>query len=431
MLSWLTKNTLDREVSMKIKDIGNVVTGKTPQTAHAEFYGGDYMFITPTELHGGYKISSSEKTLTEAGLESIKTNSIDGISVLVGCIGWDMGNVAMCFEKCATNQQINSITQISEDYSPYFLYYWLSTKKEYLFSISSVTRTPILSKGVFEEIEIPSISRSEQDKIAKVLLVLDKKIKLNSEVNDNLAQQLRLLYDYWFTQFDFPDESGNPYRSSGGQMVWSNDAKKELPASWNSAKMSDAIEGIRTGLNPRDNFKLGNGTIKYITVKNLRSDGILDFSGCDTIDETARAIVHRRSDVCTGDILFASIAPLGRCHLVQELPQDWDINESVFSIRCNKATVTPEYLYMHLQSEAFVKESTACSTGSVFKGIRINTLLDSRVFLPPMQVIEKFSQQTKPLFSLQYKLNKEIQALTQLRDWLLPMLMNGQATVSD
>lgn len=416
---------------MKIKDIGNVVTGKTPQTAHAEFYGGDYMFITPTELHGGYKISSSEKTLTKAGLESIKTNSIDGISVLVGCIGWDMGNVAMCFEKCATNQQINSITQISEDYSPYFLYYWLSTKKEYLFSISSVTRTPILSKGVFEEIEIPSISRSEQDKIAKVLLVLDKKIKLNSEVNDNLAQQLRLLYDYWFTQFDFPDESGNPYRSSGGQMVWSNDAKKELPASWNSAKMSDAIEGIRTGLNPRDNFKLGNGTIKYITVKNLRSDGILDFSGCDTIDETARAIVHRRSDVCTGDILFASIAPLGRCHLVQELPQDWDINESVFSIRCNKATVTPEYLYMHLQSEAFVKESTACSTGSVFKGIRINTLLDSRVFLPPMQVIEKFSQQTKPLFSLQYKLNKEIQALTQLRDWLLPMLMNGQATVSD
>lgn len=416
---------------MKIKDIGNVVTGKTPQTAHAEFYGGDYMFITPTELHGGYKISSSEKTLTEAGLESIKTNSIDGISVLVGCIGWDMGNVAMCFEKCATNQQINSITQISEDYSPYFLYYWLSTKKEYLFSISSVTRTPILSKGVFEEIEIPSISRSEQDKIAKVLLVLDKKIKLNSEVNDNLAQQLRLLYDYWFTQFDFPDESGNPYRSSGGQMVWSNDAKKELPASWNSAKMSDAIEGIRTGLNPRDNFKLGNGTIKYITVKNLRSDGILDFSGCDTIDETARAIVHRRSDVCTGDILFASIAPLGRCHLVQELPQDWDINESVFSIRCNKATVTPEYLYMHLQSKAFVKESTACSTGSVFKGIRINTLLDSRVFLPPMQVIEKFSQQTKPLFSLQYKLNKEIQALTQLRDWLLPMLMNGQATVSD
>lgn len=209
---------------MKIKDIGNVVTGKTPQTAHAEFYGGDYMFITPTELHGGYKISSSEKTLTEAGLESIKTNSIDGISVLVGCIGWDMGNVAMCFEKCATNQQINSITQISEDYSPYFLYYWLSTKKEYLFSISSVTRTPILSKGVFEEIEIPSISRSEQDKIAKVLLVLDKKIKLNSEVNDNLAQQAQLLFDFMFQDISGSKHIGDFIVPQRGTALLSKDA---------------------------------------------------------------------------------------------------------------------------------------------------------------------------------------------------------------
>ncbi len=85
------------------------------------------------------------------------------------------------------DQQINSITQISENYNPYFLYYWLSTKKEYLFSIASVTRTPILSKGIFEEIEIPSISRLEQDKIAKALSALDRKIELNSEINDNLA----------------------------------------------------------------------------------------------------------------------------------------------------------------------------------------------------------------------------------------------------
>ena len=195
--------------------------------------------------------------------------------------------------------------------------------------------------------------------------------------------------------------------------------------------METAIENIRTGLNPRDNFKLGGGSIKYITVKNLRSDGVLDFSGCDTIDEAARQIVHRRSDVSVGDILFASIAPLGRCYLVQEAPQDWDINESVFSIRYNKNTVTPEYLYMHLQSEAFVKESTACSTGSIFKGIRINSLMDSKIIVPPLQVIEDFSKEVRPLFALQNKLNKETHTLTQLRDWLLPMLMNGQATVND
>ena len=113
------------------------------------------MFISPTELHGEYKVERSEKTITQKGLESIKSNSIDGTSVLVGCIGWDMGNVSMCFEKCATNQQINSITKIKNSYNPYYLYYWLSTKKDYLFSIASVTRTPILSKGTFEEVLIP------------------------------------------------------------------------------------------------------------------------------------------------------------------------------------------------------------------------------------------------------------------------------------
>lgn len=250
-------------------------------------------------------------------------------------------------------------------------------------------------------------------------------------VNDNLQQQLKLLYDYWFTQFDFPDENGQPYSASNGLLTWNDTAKKKLPDGWTCSKMVAAIENIRTGLNPRNNFKLGGGSIKYITVKNLRSDGTLDFSGCDTIDEVARQIVHRRSDVSVDDILFASIAPLGRCYLVQETPVDWDINESVFSIRYNQATVTPEYLYMYLQSEAFVKESTACSTGSIFKGIRINSLMDSTIVIPPMKVLESFSNAVRPIFAVQQSLNKETHTLVQLRNWLLPMLMNGQATISD
>ena len=93
------KNTL-------IKDIGRVVTGKTPKTKKSEFYGNGYMFITPAELHDGYNVQVSDKYITESGLQSIKSNCIDGTSVMVGCIGWDMGNVAICHRKCATNQQI-------------------------------------------------------------------------------------------------------------------------------------------------------------------------------------------------------------------------------------------------------------------------------------------------------------------------------------
>lgn len=170
-----------------IKDIGTVVTGKTPPTANPEYYNGPYMFVTPAELHGDYMITHSEKSLTEAGLKNIKNNSISGISILVGCIGWDMGNVALCNSKCATNQQINSITDIQEKYNPYYIYYWLSGRKDYLFSIASVTRTPILSKGDFEMVEIPLPPKQYQDMVADVLLSIDKKIALNNAINDNLA----------------------------------------------------------------------------------------------------------------------------------------------------------------------------------------------------------------------------------------------------
>lgn len=314
-----------------------------------------------------------------------------------------------------------------------YLYYWflLSGRNDSLRRYFTETTIKHLPGETLKQLEIDLPDLQCQKAISKVLGVIDKKIALNNKVNDNLQQMAKTIYDYWFTQFDFPNECGNPYSSSNGQMVWNETAKQNLPLGWSCSKMENAIENVRTGLNPRDNFKLGGGSIKYITVKNLRSDGVLDFSGCDTIDEAAQQIVHRRSDVSVGDILFASIAPLGRCYLVQEAPQDWDINESVFSIRYNKETVTPEYLYMHLQSEAFVKESTACSTGSIFKGIRINSLLDSKIIVPPMEIIEEFSKEVRPLFAMQNRLNKETHALIQLRDWLLPMLMNGQATVSD
>ena len=108
---------------------------------------------------------------------------------MVFCIGWDIGNVAMCFEKCATNQQINAITQIDAKYNPYYIYYWLCGKKKYLFSIASVTRTPILSKSTFEEIVIPLPIKKNQDKIANILLKIDQKITLNKQINDNLPHQ--------------------------------------------------------------------------------------------------------------------------------------------------------------------------------------------------------------------------------------------------
>ena len=415
---------------MKIKDIGHVVTGKTPSTEIDEYYGGNIMFISPSDLHGDYLIEEYEKTFTEEGLNSIETNSIGGLSVLTGCIGWDMGNVAMCNSRCATNQQINTITRFNESIAdPRYVYYWLKGKKDYLFSIASVTRTPILSKSVFEDIDIPIPCLGLQKKVANLLSSIDEKIRINNKINDYLEEMAKTIYDYWFVQFDFPNENGKPYKSSGGKMVNSNG--HIIPEGWTFCKVQDIISNICTGLNPRDNFKLGTGDIKYITVKNLTPNGTLDFTGCDTIDESARTIVHNRSDIQIGDILFASIAPLGRCYLIQSEPTDWDINESVFSIRANTDIITPAFLYLYFMSDAFIKHATSSSTGSIFKGIRINTLLETELCVPPLSVILKFKERLASIFPLKSKNYEEIQRLSNLRDWLLPMLMNGQTTIED
>lgn len=285
------------------------------------------------------------------------------------------------------------------------------------------------NEDIFSFLNLYLPEYKEQVKIGDMLYSMEQKIQLNKRICAELEAMAKTLYNYWFTQFDFPDENGKPYRSSGGEMVWNDQLKREIPKRWDVRPLSHVISSINTGLNPRDNFILGNGDIQYLTVKNLTTSGTIDFSGCDTVDEQAREIIHKRSDVSVGDILFASIAPLGRCYLIQNPPEKWDINESVFSIRRNASRVTSEFLYMYFMSDTFIKAATSSSTGSIFKGIRINTLLDIAAVIPPKDIVTAFTTQVKTLLALKEQKGTENHELTKLCDWLLPMLMNGQATV--
>ncbi|MDK7229861.1 hypothetical protein [Pauljensenia sp. UMB1177] len=241
---------------------------------------------------------------------------------------------------------------------------------------------------------------------------------------------LQTLYGYWFLQFDFPDENGRPYRSSGGRMAWNDQLKREIPLDWRVGANEELFDGIRTGLNPRQNFNLRTQGIAYLTVKNLTKDGGLDFTSCDYIDEEAMAKVRRRSDLRVGDILFASIAPLRRCFLIYEEPRDWEINESVFSIRPRRGVTTPEYVYCHLMSDAFVKQAEQSSTGSIFKGIRHETLKGMMTVIPPETIAQSYASAVSPIMRMRNDNLEENRKLQELRDWLLPLLMNGQATVA-
>ena len=226
--------------------------------------------------------------------------------------------------------------------------------------------------------------------IAGVLGSLDEKIALNRKKIAELETLAKTIYDYWFVQFDFPDKDGKPYKSSGDKMVWNEQLKREVPEGWEVKPLGSQISSVKTGLNPRDNFVFG-GDINYITVKNLHSDGTIDFRGCDKINELAYAKVHARSDISKGDILFASIAPLGRCHLISEPPKGWDINESVFSIRPNYETSASEYLFAFFRSPYFIAKAEQQATGSIFLGIRVAELMRMPVLKPPFEILRQFT----------------------------------------
>ena len=319
-------------------------------------------------------------------------------------------------------------TSFSEKVNSKYLYYYMRSplfKKQLEYAMIGAVQKA-LTMVMLNKIEIDLPTIEKQNAIVRILEKIDSKISNNNKINAELEYMAKTLYDYWFLQFEFPNEEGKPYKSSGGKMVWNEELKREIPEGWEVQTVKKCIHHINTGLNPRDNFKLGNGHIKYITVKNLTVNGTIDFSNCDQIDEEARKIVHKRSDVSRGDILFASIAPLGRCVIVQENPRDWDINESVFCIRPNLNKVSTELLYMFFMSDYFVKKAEHSSTGSVFNGIRISTLEEMLILIPTKSIKDKFTDTVKNIFAKKYQNEKENQEIISIRDFLLPLLMNGQ-----
>lgn len=314
--------------------------------------------------------------------------------------------------------------------APEFLYAVLSTDQFFDYDMAG-SKGSKMPRGDKDHImRYPISIPDSQIEIGHFIQNIKAIVANNIAICSDLEAMAKLLYDYWFVQFDFPDENGKPYKSSGGKMVWNEELKREIPEGWEAGTFGDCIASINTGLNPRDNFKLNTGgTIRYLTVKNLTKEGTVDFSSCDCIDEEARAIVHRRSDIRIGDILFASIAPLGRCYVIKEDPKTWDINESVFSIRPNYKIATSNFLYMTFMSDSFVKKAEGSSTGSVFKGIRISELQDLKTIIPKKAVLDKFDDVVEKLFAAKSNAFNENMDLASLRDFLLPMLMNGQVKV--
>lgn len=411
-------------INTPMNEIGRVVTGKTPSTAIPEYYNGDIMFITPTELHTDFMVVKSEKTITQAGFDSIKTNTIRGTSVMVGCIGWDMGNVALCTETCATNQQINSVTDIKSGYNPLYLYYWLKTKKDYLFSIASVTRTPILSKSTFEEILVPMPQKDRQNAVACVLSAIDKKIVLNNSINDNLQQQLKLMYDYWFTQFDFPNKDGSPYRLSGGQMVSANGVSYPIPADWQvETVFKNRLSSIiKPGVTPFT-------TKTYLATAEVNGTSISTGNTVDFETRESRANMQPTENSVWFAKMKKSIKHLYLNPAMKTLIEESILSTGFCGLQCSEYSF--EYMASFIEHSYFETLKDTLAHGATQEAVNNDDLAGIALVIPSDEVLRLYHERTKGIYTQMSKNICENQELIRLRDWLLPMLMNGQATVSD
>lgn len=394
---------------------------------------GEYFLLSNKNIiDGNIVIGKDERRISKDAFEKINKRILLNVNdVLISTVG-TLGKTAVV--KGPINytfqRSVGIIKPDPEKLDSNYLKYLLDTAhyQNLLLGLSSGAIQKCIFINTLKSLPIQLPDLETQERIAGVLSVIDAKVTLNRQICAKLEETARKIYNYWFVQFDFPDKEGKPYKSSGGEMVYNSQLKREIPKGWELKPLKECISHINTGLNPRDNFVFGGG-IKYITVKNLTTTGEIDFSGCDYIDETAREKVHRRSQIAKGDILYASICPLGRTFLITSEPKGWDINESVFSIRPNINVVSSIYLNLLLKDDYYIRKLTQNSTGSIFQGIRIHELEKTLVLVPSIEVVRAFSENVEPLIMAQAGRDSENLSLISQRDKLLPILMNGQVKI--
>ncbi len=302
-----------------------------------------------------------------------------------------------------------------------FLYYKLNSISFAPYITGSAQ--PKLNKENLLNIELYIPSKEHQDKIAKVLTLLDQKIQTNNQINQELEAMAKTLYDYWFVQFDFPDQNGNPYKSSGGKMVYHPELKREIPEGWGVETLRDFESKIITGKTPSkansDNF---GGEIPFITIGDIRGNTFI-YSTSESLTDLG-ASVQQNKYLPEGSLCVSCIATVGEIGFTTEWSHtNQQINSIVFEDETNRY-----YLYFALKNY-FENANASAKTGNTFANMNKEDFSGIRIILPNEEIKNNFHEISEPYFAQIKCLQGQNQELTQLRDWLLPMLMNGQAKV--
>lgn len=315
----------------------------------------------------------------------------------------------------------------SEKINTKWLYYYLRSPEWGAFIARNTIKGSTVNRISVEDFPkytIPLVEREQQDQIAKILGMLDQKITTNAAVNDNLQQQLKLMYDYWFNQFDFPNEDGKPYRASGGKMRYSHRLKRDIPEGWTEESViSNSISApIKPGVEPFST-KIYLATAD-VSGTRLSAGSLIDY-------ETREGRANMQPTVSS--VWFAkmknSIKHLFLNREMNQLIESTILSTGFCGLQCTDKSF--EYIASFIEHSYFEDIKNILAHGATQESVNNDDLLGLAMLVPTSEVLEMFHAKAKPLYAQISQNICENQKLTEIRDWLLPMLMNGQATISD
>jgi type I restriction enzyme S subunit len=302
--------------------------------------------------------------------------------------------------------------------NPEYLKYYTITKeyKNWVKNLSVGSTRGNINAQTFGNCPITVPPRKQQDLIVSTLSKLIDKIELNNRINAELEAMAKTLYDYWFVQFEFPNEQGKPHKSSGGKMVWNEELKREVPEGWEVKTLLD-IAIFENGL-PCQKFR-PNGKEHYRVIKIREMN-----EGYSSNTELVRTDIPKKSIVENGDILFSWSATLDVKIWTNGIGA---LNQHIFKVTSNNYPKSFYYFQLlnYLQHFKMMAENRKTTMGHITQ----EHLKQSRIVIPPILLTIELEKTIGKIFLEKINNDIENQQLTTLRDWLLPMLMNGQVKV--
>lgn len=383
---------------------------------------GEYYFVNGNNLENGKVIINNDTLkITQEEYEKIK-RPLTSNTILLSING-SLGKIAIYNNEKIALGKSACYLNVKENENKYFVKYVLSTDsfKKYMNLVAhgSTIKNLAPSQVVEYEFEEPK----NRDKVAFILKNIDDKIYNNNKIISELESMAKTIYDYWFLQYEFPNAEGKPYKSNGGEMVYNDELKKEIPKEWSNGFIKD-IGNVIAGGTPsteHSEYYTDNG-ISWITPKDL-AETTNKYINKGTRDITELGLKNSSANLLPkGTVLLTSRAPIGYIGIST---QEVTTNQGFKSI-VPKDGYNSEYVYYTINS--MIPYLKNLGVGSTFSEISKDTFEKVKTIIPPKNIVDTFGNKIKNIAIKQELLEKENQELIKLRDYLLPLLMNGQVS---